>query len=218
MTDHQNMSIRTVEAAAIQMSNLLVVGDPIARTALGGWFTSFIQSVAERVAFAKPLSTKQRDHIVRAIKAYYDALPPGHTDRPDLDALIRNPVCVQEPYSSQSYPREARYLGVNKVAMRFKPDPTLLSTIKMVLKGRFDVDHRVWVVTISEQNMEEFGNALLNFDFHFDDAVVSLLAEFEALRKQPAGFIVDDENDVILGVCGTFLAEWAEYVAGGDTL
>lgn len=191
------------------------------------WWMGFIQSVAARVESGAPLTTEQGRIILRGLgRAKTSMLAAGVIDAASIDTLLENPSYRLDPRVSIRVPREARLLGDNLIALRFKIDHAIIAAIKNLsaytllgasAKPRFDPEHRIWVVPLTRENREAVIQIMLTHNFHIDPALVAYIDRASREDTAPSAFALDAEAGAIVGYCtNEIVGLWAKHVAGGQ--
>jgi hypothetical protein len=149
------------------------------------WAAAFVKNVAAYVMNGKALSTEQGRIILKLMTRVQDHLIEAGVDADDLRVTLAFPRYRQPPYPSANVPREVRYLGDNFLGFRFKRNDAISSDLKAMVRDQdflfdeiwFHPEHRVWVVPINRDTIEEAMGAIKRHRFQFDDAVAAYLAD-----------------------------------------
>jgi hypothetical protein len=185
----------------------LVVSNVITDT----WRRSFITNVTQHADNGSPLSTSQSKIVCQIAGNYHKPLATVLSTTTSVIAQsIAKPQHKQAPYQSADIKREVRYVGMNKIAFRFKLDQTVVADIKALrtsssycqTQPAFNSEYRLWVVMVDNENLEKVFNLIKRHKFDFDEPVLEFLTRCSNSRKVHSAFVLDPEtNDVYINVC-----------------
>lgn len=185
------------------------------------WHVDFIESVATRVHAGNPLSTRQASTILRmaAERAASLTAALGISDAV-IAAMVENPLYRNAPYQSTRAPREARHIGDNKLALRFKMDREIIAELKSI--GTNMGRERpvwvgwaaVWIVAVTRQTLDRIVDLISRYGFHCDDATIDYLTMAHNSRGIESAFVLDaTSNTIVANVCDSpVLAAWITNV------
>src|SRR5437763_12180494 len=92
------------------------------------WHRSFVNNVSQHVSGGNCVSTNQAQIVLKIARGHKQELCKElRCADTELDEAIQFPAYDREPYQSVSIKREVRYVGMDKVAFRFKLDPTVVA-------------------------------------------------------------------------------------------
>ena len=192
----------------------------------------FIQDLTSRTRQGGKFSTKQAFIACKIIKKYARLFSEGRTNNddtvlvllvPEIIALCENPNYRVVPYQSTNVPREVRYLGNRKLGLKCKFSPQIIDRIK-ALKDHtcplsadfpyFNKKYRIWVVDVTEKNIDSITGLISRFNFMFDDKVVQFLTDCENSVSKTSTVIINDEQNVIHVIVNNnnLLAGWLNDV------
>ena len=211
----------------------------VSRQPFGGmlntaWYRSFISSVTQHVQSGRPLSTNQARIVLKIIRTAEPYLVmDGIATRETVAHMLADP-CYRLPLyeSPQPVPREARYLGDNLLALRFKADSAVMQEIKRLatfVDGdrtwahgyvRFDWRHKVWVVSVHHYNRTALEQLLDRHRFHCDARAREFLANCRHAETAVSTFTVSDDSTALVARVANndVLAGWIIGDGGGVTL
>lgn len=200
-----------------------------------GWLTNFISNVTMHVNNGHPLSTKQSEIICKNASNHLASLAKAlRSSRDDVTAAIQSPRHKQQPYASANIPREVRYLGMNKLAFRCKRDPTVVADIKALtakqsfINSRSSLgatstwhnEHRVWVVQVVNENLDQVFEVIRRHKFNFDQDTAEYLTVCTNSKSQASTFVMDDDEQIVyVNVCNNqLLAHFVHNLMNGQAL
>lgn len=166
------------------------------------WHRNFLSNVQQYVLGGNALSTNQAQIVLKVANNHVAELS-RETRRPkaDVELYIKNPVYKKSPYQSVSIKREVRYIGMDKLAFRFKLDQVVVSELKSLRSSsdpintapRFDHKYRIWVVTVTPGNLEKVFDIIKRHKFDFDEGVLEYMTLCTNSKKAVSTFqFVDD--------------------------
>lgn len=193
------------------------------------WRRSFITNVTQYADNGSPLSTAQSKIVCQIAGNYHKQLATVlSATTSDIAKAIAQPQYKQVPYQSADIKREVRYIGMNKLAFRFKLDQTVVADIKALRTSSsycqtqpvFNNDYRLWVVLVDTENLEKVFNLIKRHKFDFDEPVLEYLTRCSNSRKVPSAFVLDEEsNEVYANVCNNpLLAHVVKNILKGQSL
>lgn len=203
----------------------LVINNTITDT----WRRSFITNVTQYANNGSALSTAQSKIVCQISGNYHKQLATVlNVPQADIAKSIAQPQYQQKPYQSADIKREVRYIGMNKLAFRFKLDQTVVADIKALRTSSsycqtqpvFNNDYRLWVVLVDSENLDKVFNLIKRHKFDFDEPVLEYLTRCSNSRKVPSAFVLDEENnDVYANVCNNpLLAHVVKNILKGQPL
>jgi len=132
------------------------------------------------------ISTAQYDLCIKLIKKHSLTFINTGVDEKKIDYFLLNPKARKEPYQTISIPREARYIGKEKIAFRFKYNPKIIEEIKnLKSKALFnenltryytDDDIKLWIVKVRKSNIDKIIDILAVYKFNVDEETIVFLA------------------------------------------
>lgn len=194
------------------------------------WFSNFVTNVHSHAAQGKTLSTEQVRITVRlAHRARNVLITNDIFQEPAFDRFLGNPICRKQPYQSSSVPREARYVGDNCIALRFKMNDVIVESIKALRKKngffsdnviRWDREARVWVIRVTRDTIDPLMSIIGENRFDVDDETVEYLALAMNSREKPSTFVLDPETGrIVANVCDNeVIAAWVTNVLWAEIL
>jgi hypothetical protein len=198
------------------------------------WSQSFIHSVTESILAERPLSTNQARVILDIIRRVRHSLVRyGMATDDDIKVLLRHPQYRRPLYESSYVPREARYLGDNLIALRFKQHETIVERIKalgkpamtdwarvrdMVPRPQFNWEHRLWIVPVMHYNVLDLFSLLSEYRFHLDPVTLSYLRTARQSLSKSSALARLQDTLVIHIADNPILAGWITEIADGLAL
>jgi hypothetical protein len=186
------------------------------------WTVQFMESVNERIANNRPLSSNQSRtilNIIHKVKSYVPSY--GICTAEELDEILRHPKFKIEIYESSNIPNEVRHIGSNYLAFRFKFDPAIMRDILSLnenYRPYFVREAKVWVVPVVHNNYYTVNHIIKNYKFSMDDACREWMKLAAKSVNQPSALAVND-NLIIANVCDNEpLGLWMQFVADGVPL
>lgn len=190
------------------------------------WHRDFVTNVMNHVARGNPLSTNQSAVILKLAEKNINGLSSAlNLSKKIVEDSIKNPRYDNQPYQSISVKREVRYLGSNKLAFRFKADPTVVRELKscngsdLVVEKvcRFDPKYRIWVVEVTAKNLETLYGIISRHRFDFDESVLEYMTLCANSKKAVSTVVYDEEGDqIVFNVCNNpVLAEVVRSILRG---
>lgn len=192
------------------------------------WNVSFITSVANHIFNGRALTINQGKTIVK-LAANHIAKIAAHrvTDSSAVKYAIASPSYRHPPVESANIKREVRYLGGNKLAFRFKMDPTVIAELKGLKSSSLSNDRswfnqglRVWVVSVSNANLDKLFSIIKNNKFEFDEDVLQYMLKCSNSKGKMPSFVYDDQsgNIIVEIVDNPILEDIVSMVMGGVKL
>lgn len=185
------------------------------------WHVDFIESVAPRVHAGQPLSTRQASTILTMAADRADALAASlGISGAAIATMVENPLYRNEPYQSTRVRREARHIGDNKLALRFKLDREIIAELKSI-GANMGCERpvwvgwaAVWVVAITRQTLDRVVDLIALYGFHCDDATIDYLTMAHNSRGVETAFVLDAaSNTIVANVCDNpVLSAWITNV------
>ena len=182
-----------------------------AGTITESWPTNFINNVTFHVNAGYGLSTSQSRIILKMSENYLSSIATSlRVKRDDVKYAVDNPQYRKPPYQSTNVPREVRYIGMNKLAFRFKRDPVVTSDLKsLTIKQQFTEDkvawhqeHKLWVVPVNDSNLDGIMEVIKRHKFTPDHGALEYLTICTNSRKVSSTFMLDDEEETLyINVC-----------------
>lgn len=193
------------------------------------WRRSFITNVTQHVDNGSSLSTSQSRIVCQIAGNYHKALSAAlSVPQQNVAEAIRTPQYRQTPYQSADIRREVRYVGMNKLAFRFKLDQTVVADIKSLrtsssycqTQPQFNSEYRLWLVLVDNDNLDKVQALIKRHKFDFDQDVLEYITRCANSRKVPSAFVLDPEtNDVYANVCNNpLLAHVVRNILKGEPL
>jgi|GEM_PF-6593802 len=182
----------------------------------------FITDIAGKTSQGKQISTKQAEVAIRILQKYITVLPTRDNfpwSEEELSAAISMPIYRQPPYQSVPVRREVRYIGNRKIALRSKFSPQVTKRIRSTVDKkcirnvigrsrynhnqfdfpRFNKKHRLWVIEVTEGNLEAVMRTVKKANFEFDDSVVQFLTDCaNTVENETTISSVDNEIEIIV--------------------
>lgn len=197
----------------------------------------FITDISKKTSQGKQISTKQAEVAVRILRKYVETLPGRdnfHWTEEELRSSITAPIFRQVPYQSVPIRREARYIGNRKIALRSKYSPQIVKGIrntldKMCLRSigsrnrtnhihnnkqydfpRFNKKHKLWIIEVTENNLDIVMRCIKKLNIEFDDSVVQFFMDCSnSTNEQTTIESIDNEIEIVVQN-DEFLALWLD--------
>lgn len=185
----------------------------------------FISDVSSYTRGGKPLSTAQSNIVMKLIAKYRNLLIVSGMDGAAIDALVNSPVHRQPPYESKTLRREVRYIGDNKLLMRFKYNPTIIERLREIKSTNpytrqttptfieINEDTKLWLLEVNDASYPKIVEIIRAFRFEFDDSVVEYFMNFENNLGLPSRAVVNDDTIEVTCLDG-FVTEWVKFIGG----
>jgi hypothetical protein len=190
------------------------------------WTSDFIENVSAYTRAGKPLSTMQSKMILQILKRVEDIVCDAQFGArlfsiDSINALIKSPTYRQNPYPSADIPREVRWLGDNKVGLRFKKNPKMINDIKALSKSASDApwfhrSYRVWIVPVTESTLEPLLDLISEHRFHVDEETQGYLETVLRMSAEKSQVVFDPDLNVFVAQINNddVAAWWIETVLG----
>jgi hypothetical protein len=192
------------------------------------WNISFISSVAQHVYAGRALTINQGKTVVKLASNHINKIAEHQrTDANAIKRAIQSPVYKTTPVESANIKREVRYLGGNKLAFRFKMDPTVIAELKTLKssslsndRSSFNQELRIWVVSVSTANLEKLFSIIKNNKFEFDDDVLQYMLKCSNSKGKPPSFKYDNQTGNIMVdiIDNPILEDIISMVMGGEAI
>lgn len=187
------------------------------------WDRRFIADVASFTREGKRLSDDQSNLAIKLIKSYENMLRADGVDSSALSALIASPLHRNQPYISPKIKREIRYMGENKVLMRFKYNPVIIEKLREAKYTNpytrksyphFDSALKIWIVEINDISYEKIVSIVRLYRFDFDDEVAEFFMNFENAKSNQSEVLLEDE--IVVHCHDGFTTEWVNFLASTE--
>lgn len=191
-----------------------IVDDPIAdRQGIlleitNPWDRRFISDVAGHVSNQQSISTAQSQIVIKLIDRYEHHLVAKGVDQSSIRFLISTPCFRSTPYQSTALPREVRWAGDNKLVFRFKFNSGIVEDIKRLKSNvsfgeksypLFSRDHKLWIVEVTDSNLDKTMDVIKRHNFGFDDVVAEYLMNAVNSRGvKSSAQVVDDKIEITI--------------------
>jgi hypothetical protein len=182
-----------------------------AGTITDSWRTNFINNVTFHVNSGYGLSTSQSRIILKTAENYVSSVASAlRVKRDDVKYAIDQPSYRKAPYQSTNVPREVRYIGMNKLAFRFKRDPVVTSDLKALSvrqqyvdeKVMWHTEYKIWMVPVTNENLDGIMDVIKRHKFNPDSAVIEYLTLCTNSRKVTSTFVLDEaEETLYINIC-----------------
>ncbi|NJO64306.1 MAG: hypothetical protein HC836_40905 [Richelia sp. RM2_1_2] len=200
----------------------------------------FISDLCQRTKTGGNFSTKQAEIAKKIIRKYASAFSQKRESNyaPQktyimLTELEVHAVCDRslfriEPYISSNVPRIVRYLGHRKLGFQSKYSPQVIEKIKSLgdpinpskKSGfpYFNKKHKIWVVEVTENNLEKVMKVIKKFNFEFDEDTVQFLTDCTNSTTMQSTAEVKDNMIYITSQNNDLLARWVENILSIEEL
>lgn len=191
------------------------------------WSKNFISNVQSHVTNQSALSSGQSDTILKiATRHIADLHKVMRTDLASVQRAIAHPQYRRPVYQSISVKREVRYMGADKLAFRFKADPTVVDDLKKLRDPnndvvtpdppRFEPRYRLWIVTVTQSNLEKIFGIISRHRFEHDMSVLEYLTICKNSKNHKTTIELEPEQDVIVAnvVNNPILVEMIKAMGG----
>lgn len=147
------------------------------------WNVNFISNVAMHIRHGRALTINQGNTVVKLAANHIGKIAAlRKIDANLVKQSVSSPKYRTPPVESANIKREVRYLGGNKLAFRFKHDPIVIAEIKGLKSSSlsndrsiFNKNFRIWVVTVSQANLEKIYSIIKKNKFEFDEDVLAFM-------------------------------------------
>jgi len=204
---------------------------------LDGWSINFVVSLNDQaIGRGKALTTQQARVLMRIIREQRDNLiAKDLVDKWQIDQFLAHPAYRRPVILSTKFPREARYMGGNIIAFRFKLDEMVRAAIKaiatapdatFIIEGMggsiygsrgpwFDGETRLWLVPVTRATLPAIMNIIHRYDFGFDKATLDYLELCENSKgTKSTAMMSADGGRIFINICDDDpLLAWAMHVA-----
>ena len=198
----------------------------------------FIWDIGFKIKFNMKISSKQADLLVKVLSKQADFFEKVGYSKESLDFLFENPVFRNPPYESMEIKREVRYIGNGRLAFRSLYNPKIVNDIRKI-QGKesanyhkrvtiysisseipeenpediyFVGNYRIWVIEVTESNMNKVMRLIKGFAFEFDSDVENFFLNAENTKTLLSAAVIDQEEMVINTYNDRFLSSWLEEV------
>jgi hypothetical protein len=175
----------------------------------------FLWDIGYKVKFNQTISSKQADLLIKILSKYKPALNKVGFPAESIDFALTNPTFKNKPYQSKEIPREVRYIGQGLLAFRCLYNPKIIGDIRKIqgqvhhetfdeidtIESSFDSEirfnpvYKIWIVEVTEHNMNKVMRLIKGFSFSFDEDVENFFLEAENTKTNPS--VVTIEEDMI---------------------
>jgi len=170
------------------------------------WNANFISNVSTHVKHGRALTINQGKTVVKLAANHIGKIAALRKIDPNaVKQAINSPQYNQKPVESADIKREVRYLGGNKLAFRFKHDPIVIAEIKGLKssslsndRSEFHKDFRIWIVSVSNANLEKVFAIIKKNKFSFDEEVLAFMHKCSNNKNKSPTFEYDNESGNIL--------------------
>lgn len=185
--------------------------------------SDFFDNVHRYIMRNKPLSTKQVSLAKKLCIKYKGLIADrANTTKEDIERTIPSIPTRKLPYQSVDYPREIRYVGNRRVAIRSKRIPKLQNKIKQLKQVStkpediklvdniifFNRRYSLWVIEVLESNLEAIYTTIKQVGIDVDDQTLDFFAKCENSKTKKSTAYIEDGNIVLEIQNNDFLSEW----------
>lgn len=191
------------------------------------WSKNFISNVQAHVTNQSALSSGQSETILKMAGRYIaDLHKVMRTDLTSVQQAIAHPQYRRPVYQSISVKREVRYMGTNKLAFRFKADPTVVDDLKRLrnvnselvpsVPAQFEPQYRLWIVSVTAENLDKIFNIISRHRFEHDMGVLEYLTICKNTKNYKTTIELEPESNVLVAnvVNNPMLASLIESLGG----
>jgi hypothetical protein len=195
----------TVERILNELATMAISGD-----INSDWHRNFLMNVQSHAFGGSALSSNQGAIVLKTAGNHSIKLSKRlRVTKAELDSAIASPVYERAPYQSISIPREVRYIGMDKIAFRFKLDNTVVAEIKALKSSTDQVNsapvwnnqYRLWIVTVSPGNLDRIFEIIQRHKFHFDEPLLEYMTLCSNSKKAISTFAAVDGNVAVANIC-----------------
>jgi len=169
---------------------------------------TFITDISFKVLNGKSLSERQAQVVWKLVNKYLDFIVACNVDLDALLKLIETPKYRQPLYKSVIIPREIRYIGSSKFAVRFNFNPNVKGDLQSsVTECKWNEANKFWIVTVYKKNYEAFRRFIRKHKFEMDQTCLEVLNYMTALEhgfelgeKEGKAFVNIVENNILDGL------------------
>jgi hypothetical protein len=173
---------------------------------INNWDSNFINDVATKIDKNGIISTGQASVALKLFLRYKHLLVEYGVPDYVVEQIAKSPTYKQSPYQSHDIPREVRHIGGDFLAFRMKFNTNIVSDIKKarseneygLVSPIFEPTYKLWVVEVSEMNVNKIESIITRYKFGYDDAVTNLLFEVETRKNRRSVVDFDMNTGMIL--------------------
>jgi hypothetical protein len=160
---------------------------------------TFIADIALKVMNGKSLSERQAQVVWKLVNKYLDFIVACNVDLDALSKLIENPKYRQPLYKSVIIPREIRYVGSSRFAVRFNFNPNVKGDLQSsVTECKWNEANKFWIVVVNKSNYDAFLRFVRKHKFEMDQTSLDVFKYMTSLQH---GFeILEKDDKVIINV------------------
>ena len=182
------------------------------------WDRKFISDVAYHTREGKAISTAQGTLALKLIDRYKKHLEIKGISASELASFLENPEYRKTPQVSVSSPREVRYIGDSKIVFRCRYNAMVIEDIKSLKshsyfqisgKPKFNGNHKVWVVSVDNSNVDKVMGIVRRHNFNFDDEVAEFFMEVINSKGKMSELSIDSDQILVHCRNDEFLMLWA---------
>jgi hypothetical protein len=192
------------------------------------WHRNFMSSVQTYVCAGNALSTNQAQIILKVSTNHIAELCRElRSTRTTIESAIKVPVYKKSPYQSISIKREVRYIGMDKLAFRFKLDTLVVSELKALRSSgdpvnsapRFNHKYRLWIVSVTPGNLEKVFDIIKRHKFEFDERVLEYMTLCTNSKKAVSTFATVEDGLAVANVTNNPLLSYVvKNLMGGNPI
>lgn len=189
----------------------------------------FISELCQRTKSGGCFSTKQAMIAQKIIRKYAHLFDDAKLNTKqhltlsadDILAICDSPIFRNVPYQSSDIPREVRHLGKRKLGFKCKFAPQIIDRIKALKDPiadpktpwpKFNKKHKIWVVEVTENNLDKIMSIIKKFNFQFDDEVVQFLTNCENAKSNISSGTLTTDHIQITIQHNLLLSNWMDNI------
>jgi hypothetical protein len=160
----------------------------------------FLTDIGYKIAEGKGLSERQSQLFWKIVNKHLEFVIASGVDEAALMQLIDAPVYRTPLYKSIAIPREVRYLGNSRFAVRFNFNPTVKHDLQAsVSECKWNSDYKFWIILLkAKKDYETFPKFLKKHKFELDNFSKSIL-EYMIYTSNTHGADIQ-QNSTSLGI------------------
>ena len=153
---------------------------------------TFIDDISCKIYSGKGLSERQAQVVWKIVNKYLNFITACNIDLDALLSLIENPKYRRPLYKSTIIPREIRYIGDSKFAVRFNFNPNVKNDLQSsVTECKWNKDNKFWVVAIFKHDHDAFLRFIRKHKFELDSVTNEMLNYMTSLDH---GYEIGEKN------------------------
>lgn len=194
------------------------------------WDQNFLENVVKYTKKGGTLSTKQAQTAIKLLTKYkhlFDDIDKCIHSSSIVESVCKSPNYRIEPYQTRIIKPEVRHVVDDILCFRFKYDDNIISSIKRLVPCKIFIkdyslqtiltkypycEKGLWFVKITCDNVEDVTKCIMEYEFHYTDEVLKVIADAMNAKVLPSTAIIENDKIKMQANNNEFLVYWLQYL------